>query len=276
MHGILLQRNKNVDRRVSQKQEHQLCCWLPHKDDELCAILRTTNDGEAVDCAMVKEPLENFVRKRQIVFTNTTYPCHSAPNTLVCRFKYIEKGDLRTKKVTEFQLRRITHAESDVHAGISPYWLLEHYRAHQERSLNREPEYTYGDVCAGGGGTARAAQEGGLKIQFVLDNDPNACATLRLNFGPEVVMEEDVGDLARQKEGSFTVDVLHISFVCKPHSGLNRGQNPERDARFIALGYCLSDVLRVCKPRIVTMVSHSSQWTLNTDVYFSFCYTVVH
>jgi DNA (cytosine-5)-methyltransferase 1 len=48
--------------------------------------------------------------------------------------------------------------------------------------------------------------------------------------------------------------VLHFSFVCKPHSGANRGENPERDAEHIALGYTLSDIIKLCRPRVVTMV----------------------
>lgn len=252
--GIMLLLNIHVDKKFSRTLGHYLKSWLPRKQNELCAVIKTTTNSDAMEAGLTQEPLENVVRKRHIIFTNTTYPCRAQLNTLVCRWKYIERGDLATRKVADFQFRRLTQSESDLECGLSSYWLLEKYRPGKDLPSHPEPEYMYADMCAGGGGTTQAAVLAGLRPKILLDNDVNACATLARNFGPELVVKRDVGDFAQQKDGSFIVHVLHLSFVCKPHSGLNRGQNPERDALFIALGYCLSELLRVCKPRIVTMV----------------------
>lgn len=253
LHGILLRRNEYIDQQYSERNGHNLKSWLPCESKELCAIIKTATGSSDIDADLRKIPMEDVKRKRNIMFTNTLYPCRKADNTLVCRWKWIQKDDGR--KDTEFQLRRITQAESDVSCGKSQSWLLRRARPFQPHSLQKAVGYTHADICAGGGGSARAAGMAGLNIAWVLDNDPDAANTLRENFGAEKVLEEDLADLAKQRGDRLCVDVLHISFVCKPHSGLNRGTNPERDAMFIALGYTLPDILRVCKPRVVTMVS---------------------
>lgn len=255
LHGILLGRNHEIDQRYSEKNGHYLKTWLPYQKNELCAILKTTTDDTAVEASIVSVPLATVTEKTNIIFTNTLYPCRKEPGTLVCRWKYITRADPRSGKVFEFQFRRLTYTESDIDTGIHPYWLMKQLTPDRDFSLPRTTKYTYGDICAGGGGTARAAEMAGLDIKFLMDMDRTACATLQLNFGLEVVMEEDVCGIGKLQDSGLPVDVLHISFVCKPHSGFNRGTNPERDAIFISLGYCLPDILRVCKPRVVTMVS---------------------
>jgi DNA (cytosine-5)-methyltransferase 1 len=253
LHGILLVPNEDIDQQYSERNGHNLKSWLPCDIQELCAIIKTETGSSDIDADLRKIPMEDVERKTNIVFTNALYPRHKADNTLVCRWKWIQKDD--GKKDTEFQLRRITQAESDVDYGKSQFRLLRRARPFQPHSLRKAVGYTHADICAGGGGSARAADMAGLNIAWVLDNDPNAANTLRENFGAEKVLEEDLADLAEQRGDLLRVDVLHISFVCKPHSGLNRGTNPERDAMFVALGYTLPDILRVCKPRVVTMVS---------------------
>ena len=262
LHGIVLQRNHEVDRKDSEKNGHTLKSWLPHSENELCAILKVTTDSAAIESSIISVSLDTVTEKRDIIFTNTNYPCRKEPGTLVCRWKYISRADPETRKVIETQFRRVTYTESDLDAGIHSYWLMNQLRPHNDFPIQHTSEYKYADICAGGGGTARAAEMAGLNISFLIDMDRNACATLSLNFGREVVMEEDVCDLAKLADGSLPVDVLHISFVCKPHSGFNRGVNPERDAVFIALAYCLPDILRVCKPRIVTMVRLAQDYKL--------------
>jgi DNA (cytosine-5)-methyltransferase 1 len=267
LHGIRLLRNEEVDRRYSDKLGHDLKALLPCDRNELCAIIKTTTDTDALDAFFVSEPLRGVRRKRNIILTNTVPNWGETPvasnvssqdsnqdRTLFCRYKYIEKADVKTQKIDEFQLRRLSRTESDVEYGIAPFWLLHHHRSGQDRFRNSNEQYTYGDICAGGGGTSRAAVLASLTPRFLLDNDANACATLRLNFGPEVVLETDVCDFCQLKESGLVVDVLHLSYVCKGHSAANRHENPERDAEHIALGYTLSDILRMCRPRVVTMV----------------------
>ncbi|KAL5443251.1 hypothetical protein PMIN06_008768 [Paraphaeosphaeria minitans] len=263
LHGIRLLRNDEVDKRFSEKRGHCLMALLPcNRRNELCAIVKTTTDTDAIDSFLVSEPLKNVVRKRHITITNTvwyrddTHHCSQNPEddaVLFCRYKYIEKADLKRRKVCEFKLRRVSRAESDVDAGIAPFWLLHDHRLGQDRLRGPTKQYGYGDVCAGGGGTSRAAVLAGLTPQFLLDIEANACTTLRLNFGCEVVLKMDVCEFSQLKESGNIVHVMHVSFVCKGHSAANRHTNPERDAAHIAIGYTLSDIIKLCRPRIVTM-----------------------
>ncbi|KAJ4346556.1 uncharacterized protein N0V89_010487 [Didymosphaeria variabile] len=265
LHGIRLLHNEEIDKKYSEKLGHYLKALLPCDQNEVCAIIKTTTDSDAIDAFLVSEPLIDVVCKRRIIFTNTlrtwgdsqAEPKKSTDSdrhgTLFCRWKHIEKADLEKRKVSEFKLRRLTRSEADIENGIAPFWLLHHHRPGQNRSRPSDVQFTYGDICAGGGGTSRAAELAGLMHRFLLDNDTNACETLRLNFGPEVVIESDVCEFCQLKESGLVVDVVHFSFVCKAHSAANRHTNPERDAEHIALGYTLSDILKMCRPRIVTM-----------------------
>ncbi|GIZ39724.1 hypothetical protein CKM354_000309600 [Cercospora kikuchii] len=117
----------------------------------------------------------------------------------------------------------------------------------------QKSRYTFADICAGGGGTSRGAELAGLDLKYIVDNMPDACQTLRLNFGDDVVLEIDMTDFV-QIDGSYRVDVMHVSFPCQGHSRANRGLNPEKDAVNIALSYgTFKELLKMCKPRLVTM-----------------------
>lgn len=269
LHGYQMLRNEAVDKKYSQRLGHNLKALLPCRNDEICAIVKTTSDTDAIDAYLIIKPLEDVVRKRRIIVTNVVHTWsdgqlasnESLPDdqaqlagALTCKWKYVEKIDVQKRKVTAFQIRRITMAESDPEHGIHPCYLLQQYQTNAHRSKQLNIEYSYGDICAGGGGASQAAVLAGLKPRFLLDNDPNACETLSLNFGPDVVIEEDVCVFSQLKETGLVVDVVHYSYVCCAHSAANRHTNPERDADNVALAYTLSDILKLCKPRVVTMV----------------------
>ncbi|KAF2209246.1 hypothetical protein CERZMDRAFT_100451 [Cercospora zeae-maydis SCOH1-5] len=127
----------------------------------------------------------------------------------------------------------------------------------------RKRAYTFVDICAGAGGTARGAKMAGLMLKHLVDNMPDACQSLRLNFGNEVVLEIDMTDFI-QGDGSYQADIMHVSFPCQGHSNLNRGLNPEKDAANIALPYgTFGELLKMCKPRILTMEQVNSILTKN-------------
>jgi len=268
--GIRLLRNRQVDARWSDREGHWLCSLLRHLPNDLCAIVRIKRalPNPSLQDSIVNRPIQLVIRKRKVFFTNSMWPgfsCYSRDDPkatampkelkedhgwLVCRWKYIEEVDAIRKRVSAFQMRRLEEIECDPGYGHSSKNLM---TAYSEKIGLGMGAYTYGDIGAGGGGSARAAKIGGLIHKFLLDNDENACATLGLNFGKGVVAKMDLRDFSQVKGGKYKVHVLHISFPCQGHSAANRHQNPELDALRIVLGCCLSDILKVCKPRIVTI-----------------------
>ncbi|PIB01614.1 Modification methylase NgoMIV [Cercospora beticola] len=156
-----------------------------------------------------------------------------------------------TGEVEEFVFK----ATEDLPSQSSSRWKGEGNATVPTSSARRHHKttYTFADICAGGGGTSRGAELAGLKLEYLVDNMPDACQTLRLNFGGDVVLEIDMTDFV-QIDGSYRVDVMHVSFPCQGHSRANRGLNPEKDAVNIALSYgTFGKLLQMCKPRLVTM-----------------------
>nr|OQO24092.1 hypothetical protein B0A51_05935 [Rachicladosporium sp. CCFEE 5018] len=112
--------------------------------------------------------------------------------------------------------------------------------------------YTYGDICTGAGGMASGAVQAGLRMQFALDHDHDACETLRLNFNTRV-LEEDVHTFCTKLKvrGYLRVDVLHISFPCKFYSPAHTVAGKD-DEHNVATGYAVKPILERCRPRVVT------------------------
>ncbi|KAK6435167.1 hypothetical protein LTR95_008651, partial [Oleoguttula sp. CCFEE 5521] len=114
-------------------------------------------------------------------------------------------------------------------------------------------KYTYGDICTGAGGMASGAVQAGLRMQFALDHDHDACETVRLNIKTRV-LEEDVYTFCTKLKtrGYLRVDVLHISFPCKFFSPAHTIEGKD-DEQNIATGYSVKPILERCRPRVLTM-----------------------
>ncbi|KAK6431091.1 hypothetical protein LTR95_012749 [Oleoguttula sp. CCFEE 5521] len=97
-------------------------------------------------------------------------------------------------------------------------------------------DYSYGDICTGAGGMASGAVQAGLRMQFALDHDHDACESLSLNFKTRV-LEEDVHE--------FCTKMKVRGYL--PHT--KPGKNDEQN---VATGYAVEPILERCRPRIVT------------------------
>ncbi|KAF2858211.1 S-adenosyl-L-methionine-dependent methyltransferase [Piedraia hortae CBS 480.64] len=131
--------------------------------------------------------------------------------------------------------------------------------------------YTYGDICAGAGGTASGAAQAGLTMKFLLDHWQVACDTLQSNFGPSSVYKAKIlnTDIFSFCIGpgseDYRVDILHISFPCQTHSPAHttKGKN---DSANTACGYSVGPILEKCSPRVVTLeqtsgiITHREGW----------------
>lgn len=85
------------------------------------------------------------------------------------------------------------------------------------------------ELCAGAGGQALGLERAGFEHAGVVEIDPHACNTLRLNRPKWVVHEEDLNSFdARLYKG---VDLVAGGFPCPPFSiaGKQLGPNDERD-----------------------------------------------
>jgi DNA (cytosine-5)-methyltransferase 1 len=86
------------------------------------------------------------------------------------------------------------------------------------------------EICAGAGGQALGLEQAGFGHEAVIEIDPDACETLRLNRGADwKVIEGDVADVDGRAFGP--VDLLAGGVPCPPFSiaGKQLGRDDERD-----------------------------------------------
>nr|WP_187700295.1 MULTISPECIES: DNA cytosine methyltransferase [unclassified Dietzia] len=112
------------------------------------------------------------------------------------------------------------------------------------------------EICAGAGGQALGLEQAGFAHAAVVEIDPHACATLRLNRdNPNVpldrrwnVIEADVRDI--NGDDFLGVDLVAGGVPCPPFSiaGKQLGQDDERDLFPVAL-----DLVQAIRPRAVLL-----------------------
>jgi DNA (cytosine-5)-methyltransferase 1 len=88
------------------------------------------------------------------------------------------------------------------------------------------------EICAGAGGQALGIERAGFRHSLLVENDPDACATLRLNRREWRVYETDVRSLqVAERFDCKNVDLLAGGCPCPPFSmaGKQLGADDERD-----------------------------------------------
>lgn len=85
------------------------------------------------------------------------------------------------------------------------------------------------ELCAGGGGAALGLEGAGFSPVLLLDNNPHACATLRLNRPGWNVTQADIQDFEFRPWSG--VDLLSCGLPCPPFSiaGKQLGEHDERN-----------------------------------------------
>ncbi|KAK5174931.1 uncharacterized protein LTR77_000067 [Saxophila tyrrhenica] len=254
---------------------------LPKKCNEVCAILKTQSalDPGIGDCLVVRN-LNDIVAIRDIIFTNQPFPnlrlnmleqAEQWPDNsffklgpLVCRWKKTVVSDVSNKVVIE-SITKLNQDECTTGTGIPHYVLRYNWIGSHVSDLL---QYAYGDLCTGGGGTARGASDSGFVLKFFLDHWKDACRTLRRNWRDVDILHADTFTfLTEMDDQSFRVDVLHISFPCQPHSPAHTTEGKNDEAN-IATAYSVIDILKKCRPRIVTFEQTSGIVTHNGGYHF--------
>lgn len=208
---------------------------------------------------------------------------------LVCRWKYLEhchRSDATGTRAHSATVQSLTEADCRLLGGkfVSPVMKQRRWRTatgieigsgarpttlarrtswnrcmaqsptscRQRQDGRTEVEYSFGDTCAGGGGTTAAAPMVGFNTKFVVDHCQAACATQKRNFPSTEIYEMDLHDfLTRIEDGEIGVDVIHISFPCQYYSPAHTqaGRNDEAN---VATGFSIAEILRKSRPRIAT------------------------
>lgn len=88
------------------------------------------------------------------------------------------------------------------------------------------------EVCAGAGGQAFGLEAAGFAHEALVEIDPHACRTLRVNRPNWDVREGDLGDLSKLDPSKFSgIDLLSGGLPCPPFSvaGKQLGKSDERN-----------------------------------------------
>lgn len=118
------------------------------------------------------------------------------------------------------------------------------------------------EICSGGGGQALGLERAGFDHLALVENDENACATLRLNRPEWRVFCEDVRTFSATTLRG--VDLLAGGVPCPPFSraGLRLGELDERDLFPTALR-----LVEECQPRAVMLENVKGLLTRSFDDY---------
>lgn len=123
--------------------------------------------------------------------------------------------------------------------------------------------YTSLELCAGGGGQALGLEHAGFEPLALIENDANACATLRHNRPQWNVLEADLRDFKASDHPEVThVDLVAGGVPCTPYSiaGLQHGVNDERDLLDVAISI-VADI----RPRAVMIENVTALLTAKFD-----------
>ncbi len=104
------------------------------------------------------------------------------------------------------------------------------------------------EICAGAGGQALGLEWAGFEAQALVELDPHACATLRLNRPQWNVIHGDVRDFSASEFAGF--DLLAGGVPCPPFSvaGKQLGESDDRDLFPEALR-----LVEECRPKAVML-----------------------
>ncbi|KAF2136551.1 uncharacterized protein K452DRAFT_214904, partial [Aplosporella prunicola CBS 121167] len=124
---------------------------------------------------------------------------------------------------------------------------------HVTKYPSKARKYTMADTFMGAGGASSGARQAGLLVVYGFDHNEDAVATARVNFPTTKVYHMSAQDFIQQVLLGRHVDILHISPPCQPYSPANTNPSVERDEENTAALFCVEELIKKIKPRIVTL-----------------------
>ena len=87
------------------------------------------------------------------------------------------------------------------------------------------------ELCAGAGGASLGLELAGFEPALLIEREPNACATLRLNRPDWPIVEDDIRSVDFSHFNPGEIDLLSGGLPCPPYSiaGMQRGSDDGRD-----------------------------------------------
>ena len=112
--------------------------------------------------------------------------------------------------------------------------------------------YTFGDGFCGCGGISRGAKQAGVCLRWAFDYARDMCRSYEVNFPYTLVKNVSAFRFATMKRIWIKVDILHLSPPCQFFSPAHTtvGQHDDLNT---ASSFCISLILKLAKPRIVTL-----------------------
>ncbi|KAK4945604.1 hypothetical protein LTR10_015223 [Elasticomyces elasticus] len=250
--------------------------WMSYCDNNADEYYRTVRVREA-----------DILRECKIIFTNVPHSMlnishvrYAPESVFFCRWKRIQsleektqKGMVNKQKAGKVEVIDVVDADTDavdlrqggsLSPRMAPAAIRRLFRGPENCKLGGSSgsgaaaKYSYADFFCGAGGASQAAHDAGLALQMALDFDKDAIQTYTSNFARpgleirEVAISDFIRDHAAEKR-IFLVDILHASPPCQPFSPANTTPNEALNEMNEASFTAVSDILKICKPRVVTL-----------------------
>ena len=116
----------------------------------------------------------------------------------------------------------------------------------------KQQRYTLGDAFCGAGGVSRGAVTAGLRPKWAFDFDIDTCNTYSQNFYKTGIHHYSANSFLRLDPDFLKVDILHLSPPCQYFSPAHTREGPDDELNVASL-YAVSQALKRCRPRIVTI-----------------------
>lgn len=266
MAGDLLRREKFVNH------------YLKRGINEVCVIIIAPADHERRKVSLGKyqtiRPLTAALSTRNVTFTNQNFPAQRDLSitvgyhdgipipqleencALVCRWKYIIFCDNVTRRPTSWRLMHLDFDESDPGKRSTQVRIWREFQGDGKTAdVMKGAPHTAGDAFSCTGGSAKAAEKAGFRLQFTVEIGEDQCKSLKKNFPSCKVFKMDVSDFSKlpiSTRSRMRVTALHVSPPCQFFSPLHTRAGKDDDKNSAAI-FVIADLLQTYKPRILTL-----------------------